>query len=298
MAVVTGDRVDFCRELALDQPLIGSAPQGTRWVLLEDKSRWGAKVPGETDLPEPVKTWLRGLDQPGTRVHLIRRPSPARSSATRRVILAATPEQPERRRVVELDVDLGQIPELDVDALLADAIEAPRKPLWLVCTHGSRDRCCAKWGMPIFDALREHDPGRVWQSSHLGGHRFAPTLVALPVGLMWGRIAAEQAVTIDRALVRDDLEAIEGLRGRMCWPPPAQAAEVVLRRTEPHRPLDWLALREIVEFEPGRHRVEFVDRETGGRRSVELESIDLPATPASCGDQPERRRGLAQLSST
>ena len=71
----------FCRELALDQPLIGSAPEGSRWVLVEDNGRWGAKLPRETDLPEPVKHWLRALERADTRIHLIRRPARASPGA-------------------------------------------------------------------------------------------------------------------------------------------------------------------------------------------------------------------------
>jgi hypothetical protein len=288
--------VGFCRELALDQPLSGSAPQASRWVLVEDNGPWGAKVPRDTNLPDSVKQWLRGLDQPHTRVHLIRRPTRGRRDGLRRVILAATPEQPELRRTVEFDVELDRIHELDVDALLANAEPIERAPWWLVCTHGSRDRCCAKWGMPVFEALRARDPQRVWQSSHLGGHRFAPTVVALPLGLMWGRLTIEQILAVDQALGRGELDGVEGLRGRVCWPPLAQAAEAALRRAEPARAIDWLALHEIVELVQRRHRVTFVERETGEPRSVELESIDLPATPTSCGDAPEPGRGLVAIS--
>lgn len=298
----------FCRELALDQPLIGSAPQGSRWVLVEDKGRWGAELPGETELPDPVKHWLAALDQPHTRVHLIRRPATTRRDQLRpgnlrRVILATTPEQPELRRMVEFDVELDDIPNLDVDALLASADPAPTEPWWLVCTHGNRDRCCAKWGMPMFDALRSRDPDRVWQSSHLGGHRFAPTLVTLPFGLMWGRLDVDQLDVVAAALARGELTGVDNLRGRMCWPPLAQAAESLVRANEPARAIDWLALHEIVELEPRRSRVTFVVRETGEQRSCELqrscdvESIDLPATPTSCGDPPALRRGLVAINS-
>ena len=48
-------------------------------------------------------------------------------------------------------------------------------PIVLVCAHGRRDACCARLGPPLFDALAPHcPPDALWQSSHLGGHRFAP----------------------------------------------------------------------------------------------------------------------------
>ena len=73
-----------------------------------------------------------------------------------------------------------------------------------VCTHGRHDACCGKFGYPIYEMLRrEHaEPGklRVWRASHLGGHRFAPTLVDYPEGRYWGRLepwAVEKLVSRD-----------------------------------------------------------------------------------------------------
>ena len=67
----------------------------------------------------------------------------------------------------------------------------------LVCTHGSRDVCCSRFGYPISEELRRRyttgsEGGlRVWRTSHLGGHRFAPNLMDLPEGRYWGRLEAE-----------------------------------------------------------------------------------------------------------
>ena len=76
----------------------------------------------------------------------------------------------------------------------------------LVCTHGTRDRCCATFGYPVYNRLRrafERDPAdasRVWRVSHIGGHRFAPTLIDLPDGRSWGHLDAE---AVDRLAQRD-----------------------------------------------------------------------------------------------
>ena len=64
----------------------------------------------------------------------------------------------------------------------------------LVCTHGSHDACCGKFGYPVYETLRYGyaailgEKLRVWRTSHLGGHRFAPTLLDLPEGRYWGRL--------------------------------------------------------------------------------------------------------------
>lgn len=67
----------------------------------------------------------------------------------------------------------------------------------LVCTHGTRDACCGKFGYPLYEALRNHyapaSTGalRAWRVSHLGGHRFSPTLLDFPSGRYWGRLNAQ-----------------------------------------------------------------------------------------------------------
>ncbi|MDY6897141.1 MAG: sucrase ferredoxin [Cyanobacteriota bacterium] len=65
---------------------------------------------------------------------------------------------------------------------------------FLICTHGSHDKCCAKYGNPFFhqalatveDLSLSHV--RVWQSSHFGGHRFAPTMIDFPEARYYGRL--------------------------------------------------------------------------------------------------------------
>ena len=62
-----------------------------------------------------------------------------------------------------------------------------------ICTHGRHDQCCAKFGQQLFDTLRESIPDtdhtvEIWESSHLGGHRFAPTVLVMPGCKMYGKV--------------------------------------------------------------------------------------------------------------
>ena len=86
----------------------------------------------------------------------------------------------------------------DVDALLTLDVERDltehRGNLWLVCTNGRRDRCCAEMGRPIAAALAARWPEETWETTHLGGHRFAGTLLALPSGHTLGRLSVDDAV--------------------------------------------------------------------------------------------------------
>ncbi len=72
--------------------------------------------------------------------------------------------------------------------------DGPRVRDLLVCTHGRRDAACGKLGYGIYETLRRRyadvsgERLRVWRVSHLGGHRFAPTLLDLPEGRLWGHL--------------------------------------------------------------------------------------------------------------
>lgn len=59
----------------------------------------------------------------------------------------------------------------------------------LVCTQGSRDAACGHYGYPLYREIRTNwvtPTLRVWRASHIGGHRFAGTLLDFPTGLGWG----------------------------------------------------------------------------------------------------------------
>jgi hypothetical protein len=55
----------------------------------------------------------------------------------------------------------------------------------LVCTHGARDRCCGSMGTSLAMDVSPREGLRVRRTSHLGGHRFAPTAVLFPEGTAW-----------------------------------------------------------------------------------------------------------------
>jgi hypothetical protein len=102
-------------------------------------------------------------------------------------------------------------------------------PLFLVCTHGKHDRCCAKFGRPLYDAVREQvDKAWAWQSSHIGGDRFAGNLVALPDGVYSGRVEPSEAWAVVEAALQGQVY-LPCYRGRSCYGFVAQAAELAVR---------------------------------------------------------------------
>ena len=112
---------------------------------------------------------------------------------------------------------------------LATAGSPVEHPLFLVCTHGKHDRCCAKYGRPLYDAVREQvDEGWAWQSSHVGGDRFAGNLVALPDGAYYGRVEPSEAWAVLEASFAGRVH-LARYRGRSCYGFAGQAAELGVR---------------------------------------------------------------------
>ncbi len=167
----------------------------------------------------------------------------------------------------------GDLASVDVSAVFAGAGEQIEHPLLVVCTHGKRDRCCSRYGRPLYDALR-HDvpPEWVWQSTHVGGDRFAGNLVCLPEGLYFGRVDPAAACDVLREYLGGRIE-LEHYRGRSCHSFPQQAAERLVRERTGRREIGavrFISIRResahawIVRFAAGADELEaHVVREDG-----------------------------------
>jgi hypothetical protein len=229
--------------VALGEPCYGTASQVRRWILVEQPGPWGSDAVGESRLPAAVATALkRAARAAGARLLLIRRHG--RSAPTDLTAFAVV-STPEVRRVERLPfTDPAELLDVDWSPLrrLAPVGGAPHAdPLYLVCTNGKHDACCAELGRPIAAALSEAHGAAVWEVSHVGGDRFAATVVCLPEGLYLGRVRPGNAVRLI-----DDLRAgrldLAHLRGRSSSPFVAQAAEHLLRVDRDLTGVDDIAL--------------------------------------------------------
>lgn len=213
--------------------LAGTAPVATGWVLVEQPGPWGRKALVESGLDPAIGAGLDTAAADDVRVQVIRRPGLGNGSRTvtnRTVVLAHTGTSPWAEQL-ELTSD-ADLERLDPNLTLATTPPGlgPRleQPLWLVCTHGKRDRCCATYGRPIADALVALHGDAVWEASHVGGHRFAGNLVTLPDGAVYGALQVAEALRV-LDLHRAGRYDLAHLRGRSALPRAAQAAEVLAR---------------------------------------------------------------------
>lgn len=130
---------------------------------------------------------------------------------------------------------------------------APDGPDLHVCTHGTVDAACGRYGVPVYQALGGAGV-RAWRTGHFGGHRFAATAVELPSGLLWAHLTPELAVQVARCEVTP-AQVAGHLRGFAGLPPLAQLLD---RHLLVQRGWDWLnrARRATVETHPdGEHTV-------------------------------------------
>lgn len=263
----------YCSALSLEagEPLIGSAPHNQVWLLLEYTRPWGTKVLPESDLSDAVKGRLSGLLKAIPKSNLLFIKREIRGAAGIRFYVALARE----RDPLLYEFHLGgydDLVDLNIEGAAAgqgDAAHLTRDELFLVCTNAKRDRCCAKFGLPLYRALSDYASSSVWQCSHIGGHRFAPTSLFFPHGINYGRIdSGKTSFLIDE--YRRGRIVLDHLRGRVCYDSAAQAADYFLRRELELNDLDALRLHDSHETEQDRWIVRFNEPEQNLIHSVQV----------------------------
>ena len=241
-----------------DEPLAGTASRIDNWILLEYRGLWDRDVLGGSLLSAELKAHLRSQLQTLGNARLLFVKKPERRAHGRRRLFFGT-SRPGEERFFGLEVDHQEdLVGFDFAGALAGKATPGvpvEHPLLVVCTHGKRDRCCAKYGQPLYDTLRrEADSDWVWQSTHVGGDRFAGNVVALPQGLYYGRVEPGDvaALLAAHAAGRVDLERY---RGRSAYSFPVQAAEHAVRESADLLGIDDLAPVGCERLEPGAWRV-------------------------------------------
>ena len=264
--------------------MFGTAEVVDVWLLLEYRPAWQAKAVTDNALGEAARRWLaqgiEALEAKGHKVRsqFIRQPEIDRvdtrllvhHGGVLRVFESGGPGYRGLIRVPAEELLRGAAGE---------RLEAPR---YFVCTNGRRDLCCARFGLPLYNRLRERLGERVWQVTHLGGHRFAPNVLVLPQGMLYGRVGTGADGASDE-LVEDFVTEVEAggvprryLRGRARYPKPVQAAEGFAGRDG----LEWVALEES-----GDHTKVTFDHQ-GKRLRVNVAPAAEPVPVlASCGDR-------------
>ena len=241
-----------CSTAAAGEPLAGTAPNVHTWIAIEHPGPWGRDAVADL-LPQTSAV-------SGLRVLLIRR----ERTTTHRVFIS----HPALSRMTTLTIaHLRELQAWDFQAIAAGNApgESTNESPILVCTTGSRDRCCATEGR----ALLKASPIDVWECTHVGGHRFAPVVVRLRDGYVFGRVGPHQLP----AIAIGQTPAVIA-RGRSTLDLPAQAAEIMMRE----RGLD------VMDVRTGPDPAVMIVQTATGPHHVRVHKVDIGLErPESCG---------------
>ncbi|MBA3265650.1 MAG: sucrase ferredoxin [Nocardioidaceae bacterium] len=217
--------------LARSEPLLGTASTVMAFLLIEDSGPWGVDAVRDCRLPKRLTADLLDRVHPlGIRPLLIRRHGRSNPASTRVFAAYADPHLA-WMQTAELD-NPHHVLDLDLEGLASGrsaGLAATDTPIFLTCTHGKHDPCCAEQGRPIARALAASHPDQSWEVSHIGGDRFAGNVLVLPDGLYYGHLDPRAASAL-ATQHRSGHIHLHHLRGRCGYGFAVQAAEIYLRR--------------------------------------------------------------------
>lgn len=208
-----------------DEPLAATASLGRRWLLVEVAGAWGWSAFSQSPALDPAlgRAIVKRAEAEGLRVLAIRRPGRSRGAPRWRWALVDT---------TLAEVVWGEAASADdlLDVPLDGSTGEPSdEPLFVVCAHGRHDECCAVRGRSVAADLAAAHPEVTWECSHLGGDRFAATMILFPHGLNYGRVDDLDPVGIATAYLEGRIEE-RGFRGRVAFSHAEQAALAAVAR--------------------------------------------------------------------
>jgi hypothetical protein len=261
----------------------GTASRADRFVLIEFPTPWPTKAI-EVIEDDGLRAALAGaVAEANAKVLLIRRPGQRTGEQRRWAVIDARARQ-------------GRWGSWRVQSDLSDVVdvlgEAPSdvwgsEPVVLVCTHARHDACCGVWGRPIASVLAHSHADVVWESSHVGGHRFAGNLVFPLDGTYYGRVDTDGAPSLVHRHLGTATVAGDHLRGFSWMAPAAQAVAVEAHRRWGPAGVDDVISASASALGPDRWRVEL----TGGdvlpsSITAEVERVAGPEARMSCRADP------------
>ena len=214
------------RSLERQDPLAGTAGYGERWFLVEIDGAWGAHAFLQSRLDPALSRRLVARVEGARMRPLAIRRTGRRAAEQRREQShwrwAYVDARPGRETVRWGSVD---DPEklLDVPLDGSAGVESD-EPVICVCTHARHDQCCAVKGRPVVTAMARAHPKNTWECSHLGGDRFAATMIVFPHGLYYGRVPAADAAEVIERYHAGTVDH-RYFRGRSSLPNVVQAAQ-------------------------------------------------------------------------
>ena len=213
--------------------MYGTASAGSSWVLLELAGGWGHSAflqsPAIID-PELGRAIVRRVEAKKMRIAAIRRHGRRPATPRWRWFVAQAGVGNEALYCGEVS-DPREYVDLALDG--TDGW-SPRIRSWQSVRMASTISVAPYAAAAPARRLRRY-PEFTWECSHLGGDRFAATMLVLPEGLCYGRVDSTDSADLVRLYLEGRLDN-RFLRGRTSLPHAVQAAQYFAREAIWRRP--------------------------------------------------------------
>lgn len=203
MSVTPKHKVFFCSAASryAKEMLAGTASNYASFVLVEYNEPFPAKVANAKLNSE----WLNRMN------------AIAKAKKGKLVLIRSTQSSIASKKIIFVDclqkrycTYISQATEyigFDLEAFISDEnTQWQTEGFFIVCTNGKKDKCCAKFGFPVYKffegMLNDCD---VWECTHIGGDRFAANAVYLPYGIYYGRVTVEDVPNIVNACEQNNI---------------------------------------------------------------------------------------------
>ncbi len=292
---MTNDEKFYCTDLAweLGVPLVGTATRGEIWFLIEYAGRWGVKAFEESGIPAQIKAYIQAAanDQYSLRILLIRQAESRKRAAFSFFVGQTLPVGARLYRYYfEKYEDILKLNLADLAlGKPGDEADLSADPVYLVCTNGKRDQCCALYGPAVYNAMADVAGAQVWQSSHIGGHNQAPIALFFPEGLNYGHLTPSEARRLVEAHQQGQI-VLHHYRGRVGLPNHLQAAEHFWREQKGVLALSGVSIQSQKATGPHRWAVT-----VGAADGTQLETIHIEqresdfSIPITCSKKKESK---------
>lgn len=221
-----------CVQLSVEsgEQLFGTAPRVDHWFLLEYRGNWNKEALLNSSLSKEVKDCVGKLlnSFPNSRLQFIKK-DVNNSDNISFYYAKSTEFEPKLYKfslnsyedIINLDIknliETGEIRDSESDEKLV-----------LICTHGAYDSCCGKFGVPVYNQIKNNNGISVWNTTHVGAHRFSANIVALPEGIYYGRVDPVNVNNLIESHLKGEIY-LQCFRGRSCYSQTSQVSDYFLR---------------------------------------------------------------------
>lgn len=206
--------------------IVGSATHFQRALLIEYNQTWLKDILTNNNLPASVQKFLTELQSSKTSTKIIFIKRSLTKGKLLNIFFLNNREISPFLNPTTI-TSYNQLLDLDYEQLFNIPSPEALPSMFLVCTHGKKDKCCAKFGLPIYTNMYEMG-ANVWQCSHIGGDRFAPNIIYLPHCHYYGHLITSELETLVKTIAHNSIY-IPKYRGRSCYNKTTQTAEIILR---------------------------------------------------------------------